>query len=231
MKIGAGKIIEIMQTSAGHRQAVIQLDGLLLPAPGQYLQAHRPQDRNQPVGFSLFPGSIDGPDPDANRLTTAPPIPADWQPGDLLKVRGPLGKGFQLPASTGRLALCAFGEFSDHLLPLARMMLDQDGEVALFTDGDFSQLPARVEVNPLSDLADACTWADLMACAAPVEEFAAAREQLERLSPLRCETQLLVYGQYPCAGMAECAVCAFLTRGGQTRLACQDGPVFDWRQI
>jgi hypothetical protein len=148
-----------------------------------------------------------------------------------LKLRGPLGKGFQLPASAGRLALCAFGEFSEHLLPLARMMLDQAGEVALFTDGDFSQLPARVEVNPLSDLADACTWADLMACAARVEEFAATREQLERLSPLRCETQLLVYGQYPCAGMAECGVCAFLTRGGQTRLACQDGPVFDWRQI
>ncbi len=230
MRIGTGKITEIMQ-ARGRRQAVIQLDGLSLPAPGQYLQAHRPQDRDQPVGFSLFAGSTDFSEPDANRLTTAPPIPPNWQPGDLLRLRGPLGKGFQIPANAGRLALCAFGELSDHLLPLARIMLDQDGEVALFTDGDFSQLPARVEVNPLSDLVDACKWADMLACAVPVEEFSTAREQLERLSPLRCEAQVLVYGQYPCAGIAECGVCAFWVRGGHTRLACQDGPVFDWRQI
>lgn len=231
MRIGTGKIIEIMQTNAGHRQAVIRLDGLPLPAPGQYLQAHRPQDHAQPAGVSLFPGGIARPDPDANQFTTASLIPADWQPGDQLQVRGPLGKGFQIPARSGRLALCAFGEVSDHLLPLARIMLDQNGEVALFTGGDFSQLPARVEVNPLADLTDACAWADIMACAVPVEEFSAAREQLERLSPIRCETQLLVYGQYPCAAAAECGVCALWTRSGQTRLACQDGPVFDWRQI
>jgi len=231
MKLGTGKIIEIMQSSRGRRQAVLQLEGITQPAPGQYLQTHRPQDEDKPAGVTLFPGGIASHGLPPDQLTTAPPVPADWQPGDLLQVRGPLGKGFHIPANVRRLALCAFGEVSDHLLPLAGTILAQDGEVALFTDGDFSQLPARIEVNPLADLADACKWADLMACAAPVDQFSAAQEQLERWSPIGCETQLLVYSQYPCAAMAECGVCAFRVRSGQTRLACQDGPVFDWREI
>ena len=231
MKLGTGKILEIQQFGEHRRQAVIQLEDMPMPAPGQYLQVHRSQDRDQPVGLTVFPGGLELPSQFYNRIVSSPPIPNAWQPGDTIQVRGPLGKGFQIPPGAKRLALCAFAGVSDHLLPLAGLMLAEDGEVALFTDGDFSRLPARIEVNPLADLADACKWADLLACAAPVEQFSQAQERLEQLSPIRCETQVLAYGQYPCAAMAECGVCAIRMRSGNFQLACQDGPVFVWREI
>jgi len=230
MRLGTGKIIEIQQSADGRRQAVLQLEGIGRPDPGQYLQAHRLQDSGEAAGFTLFPGGIPVSAPEAHQFTTASSIPGSWQPGDVLSLRGPLGRGFQLPEGLRRLALCAFGPLSDHLLPLAGSVLAQDGEVALFTDGDFSPLPARIEVNRLSDLPDACKWADLMACSVPLEGFSAAAERLDQLAPAACPTQILTYAQFPCAAMAACGVCALYVKTGQSRLACQDGPVFDWRR-
>jgi NAD(P)H-flavin reductase len=231
MKLGTGKILEIRQVSKDSRQAVISLTGTAPPAAGQYLQVHRPIDRHQPVGVTIFPGDLDDNRRHSNQFLTAPGIPNSWQPGDLLDIRGPLGKGFSLPAQTNRLALCAFGDSTDHLLPLAIEVLASGGEVAMFTEGDFSHLPARIEINQLDDLPDAFRWADLTACAVPLEEIHSGLEHLHSHSPLTCPTQVLIYGQFPCNAIAECGICAYRTKKGQTVTVCQDGPVFDWQQI
>ena len=175
MRLGIGKIIEIQQRSEFSRQALIQLNEIPRPSAGQYFAAHRLKDQERPVGVTLFPGGYNRNAMPLDQLTTAPGIPERWQPGDTLRLRGPLGKGFNLPPDVFRLALCAFGEHSDHLLPLANEVLSSKGEVALFTDGDFSNLPARIEVNQLEDLGDACQ--------------------------------------------------------GTIKLPCQDGAVFDWKQL
>ena len=231
MKHGTGKILEIRQISRNLRQAVIGLNRITPPAAGQYLQAHRPIDRDQPVGVTIFPGGLHESQQYPDQFLTAPGIPNNWQPGDQLDIRGPLGKGFSLPAQTNRLALCSFGESTDHLLPLANEVLAHGGEVALFTEGDFSHLPASIEVNRLEDLPDAFRWADLAACAIPLEEIHSGLEHLYHNSPLACPTQVLIYGHFPCNALAECGICAFRTKKGQTVSVCQDGPVFGWQQI
>jgi NAD(P)H-flavin reductase len=41
---------------------------------------------------------------------------------------------------------------------------------------------------------------------------------------------VLLRTQMPCGALAECGVCAVRTRGGW-KMACKDGPVFDWREL
>jgi hypothetical protein len=231
MKIGTGTIIEILQRTKNSYQALIRLEGLQQPTAGQYLSAHRTKDRDKPVGFTIFPGGIQTGFLPEDHLLTSVGIPPEWQPGDRLNLRGPLGQGFNIPQETTRLALCSIGDSSDHLLPLAAEVLSRRGEVALFTDGDFSSLPTRIEVNKLEDLKEACRWADMLACAIPVDFVEDSLDHLSNLSPIRCPTQVLIAGQFPCSGLAECSICAIRPPRGKIKLPCQDGPVFDWNQL
>ena len=230
-RIGSGKIIEIQQRSPEFRQAIIQCQGIKLPEAGQYMNAHRPADSHKPAGVTLFPSGLGPQSFPGDQILTAPGIPEEWRPGDELKLRGPLGRGFHLPSGTGRIALGTFGTHSEHLLPLAEEILSQSGEVALFTDGDFSNLPTRIEVNKLDDLGSACRWADLLACAIPVEMAEDSLAVINKLGPIRCPTQVLIYGQFTCGGIAACAICAIRTPRNKIVMPCQDGPVFDWQKL
>jgi hypothetical protein len=230
METGTGRILSIRQTERGARQAEIVLEGTSVPAPGRYLQVHNLADADRPTALTLFAGGYPAEEPVNDRFMTAPPIPARWQPGDRLKVFGPLGRGFHLPEGTSRLTLASFGENSEHLLPLAGQILAQGGEVALCTDDPYPPLPAGIEINPLAGLAEAVHWADLTACSVPVERFSAFADQTGELATRSAVWQVLVYGEFPCAAMAACGVCAFRIGSRSYRLACQDGPVFDWPQ-
>jgi dihydroorotate dehydrogenase electron transfer subunit len=44
------------------------------------------------------------------------------------------------------------------------------------------------------------------------------------------EAQILIHTPVPCGGVAECGVCAVTSKSGW-KLACRDGPVFDWREL
>ena len=231
MKLGTGKVLEIRQSGSRLHQAVIQLDGITPPGPGQYLQAHRPLDQHQPTGETLFVGGFPTNALPPDQILTASCIPTNWQPGDVIQVRGPLGRGFSIPEGTSRLALCAFGDCSDHLLPLAATVLATGGEVALITSGDFSHLPASIEISSLGDLPDLLRWADAAACTIPINDTDHFIDHLSSLSPLPCPTQVMIYGHFPCNSMAECGICAFKTKKGRSLTVCQDGPVFDWQEI
>jgi len=46
----------------------------------------------------------------------------------------------------------------------------------------------------------------------------------------RWGAQVLVRTPVPCGGIAECGVCA-VTLKSEWKLACKDGPVFDWGEL
>jgi len=52
---------------------------------------------------------------------------------------------------------------------------------------------------------------------------------LNQMSAYR-EAQVLIRTPVPCGGVAECGVCA-VTVKSNWKMACKDGPVFDWRDI
>lgn len=219
----SGRVVEV-RTEAGETAATIACPARAVPAPGQYLQAEANGDV---LGSALFyrgewPGGFQA----------APPLPSGWEPGIPLSLRGPLGHGFRLPEGPHRLALVAGGESLARLLPLAEAALRREAAVTLFSDVSWPDLPAALEAYPLGALPEALPWADFLALDLRLEEINSLGERLG-LSPGSqppCPGQVLVYTSMPCAGLAECGVCAVQTRRGW-KLACVDGPVFDLKAI
>jgi NAD(P)H-flavin reductase len=231
VKVHTGTVIRIELGQDGGRRAEIACPQELIPAPGQYIQSHKRGDETTTVPLSLFLSRWRG--DNTSTFTAAPPIPLDWQPGDALILRAPLGNGFNIPLKAKRIGLVALSDTTARLLPLAEMSIYKRLEVALFTDAPLPRLSSQIEANPLHALPDAISWSDYLAFdGAPVEyENIAKTMGLSPTSPLPCPAQALVYLPMPCGGLGECGVCAVPGKGRKHKLACMDGPVFEWGEV
>lgn len=193
-----------------------------IPAPGQYLLAHEPAS-DSPLAAPVFC---------AARLTdgflAAAPLPSAWTPGTTLSARGPLGRGFHLPANARRVLLAAHAGISPSmLLSLLTPAFAQGASVALTCDSPPEDLPAQLEIQPSSALADLCGWADYLALAVSRESLPGLVENSGAGNPLRAvrEAQIFVAAPMPCGGVGQCGVCSVVSSRG-FKLACEDGPVF-----
>jgi hypothetical protein len=240
MRTYSGRVAELQLDPAGQTAARIACPPGAVPAPGQYLLA---TDETSLLGIPLFNAG-----PALNGFLAAPPLPASWAPGTPLALRGPLGRGFRLPAGLRRLALIAAshgivghevagngvaGYGIARLLPLAIQALEGNAAVTLFAAGPLPDLPLSVEAYPLEAAAEAARWADFLAVEIPLEELPGLGTLLglgpgERPS---IPGQALIVAAMPCAGLADCGVCAVLTGGRSWKMACKDGPVFDLKDL
>lgn len=222
MQTSPGLIQEIILSPDGQQSAWIACSPTSLPGPGQYLSAWAQDDPLAPLATTLFAAELL-----EDRFLALPPLPAFWQPGTRLALRGPLGRGFNLPESAPRVALAALGESCERLIPLARQALQRGSAVALFTDAWLPALPAALEANPLSNLPEAAPWADYLA----LDFNSATLPQLRKMLGLQpgdrlaCPAQALYFVDMPCAGLAACGVCWAPARRGLLH-TCNDGPVF-----
>lgn len=222
MHTGKGQVVELILED-GCRYARVSCAENLIPAAGQYLLASDTSDSPLPVPVFYTDSASQG-------FTT---IASDaWKPGDLLYLRGPLGRGFTLPITVRKIGLVAFDDSPARLRGLIRPALRQDASVVLVCNSAADGLPDDVEVQPLSALEEIVKWADYLAVDVSRENLLELRERLgewNRVSALS-EAQILIRTPMPCGGVAECGVCAVTTKSNW-RLACKDGPVFDWREI
>lgn len=222
MQTNTGHVQEIVLESDGLQAAWISCPPTSLPSPGQYLSAWSPEEPLAPLATTLFAGEIL-----ADRFLALPPLPASWQPGTILALRGPLGHGFNPPVTSRRIALAALGQSCRRLIPLALQMLDRGSAVALFTDAWLPSLPAALEANPLNHLPEAITWADYLAVEVNSTTLPQLRERLG-LHPtdhLIVPAQALYLVDMPCAGLSACGACWTPARRGLLH-ACSEGPVF-----
>jgi hypothetical protein len=230
MRTYSGRVAELQLDLAGRIAARISCPPGAVPAPGQYLLA---TDETSLLGIPLFKAG-----PAANGFLAAPPLPASWAPGTPLALRGPLGRGFRLPAGLRRLALVVAGDGTSgsgvaRLLPLAIQALEENAAVTLFAAAPLPDLPLSVEAYPLEAAGEAMRWADFLAVEIPLEELPGLGTLLglgpgERPS---IPGQALIVAAMPCAGLADCGVCAVLTGGRSWKMACKDGPVFDLKDL
>jgi len=221
-----GQVVEI-RLDGSERAAWIACQPAAIPQPGQYVSAWSPQDQEAALSSALFAGEIG-----VQGFLAVPPIPHSWEPGTPLGLRGPLGYGFQMPASAKRLALVGLGDRLSRLLPLGLRAIEGEMAVALFTDCSLPILPAAMEANPVSALPEAWQWADFMAIDLPIELLDRLR-RIMMLPPgghLPCPAQVLVVSPMPCAGLAECGACG-VPAHRSWKLICQDGPVFDLKTL
>lgn len=200
-----------------------------IPAPGRYVLAWALDDLDAPLATPLFAAEAA-----ETGFLAAPPLPAHWQPGAQLLLKGPLGRGFNLPSGARRLALAALGETESRLLPLLHQALEHEAAIALFSDLPLRRLPAAVEIHPLDELPEALQWADFLALDVPLPALPGLRQRLglaNELDHLPCSAQALILAPMPCGGLGACGACSLPGRGKRWKLACQDGPVFDWGEI
>ncbi len=221
---GEGRISELVWLDGSPAAHVLCASGLI-PGPGQYVLAHA-DGSDAPLATILFASSSlpDG-------FVIAPPIPSTWAPSTRLHMRGPLGHGFSLPPSARRIALVSFKCSPRNLFSLLDMAFRQGAAVSLVASDIPDDLPLQVEAQPLRALHDICGWADYMAFDVPREALAELKEffRTER-TVMKAEAQVLVRAPMPCGALAACGVCS-VDAGGTSLLACEDGPVFDFRQL
>lgn len=224
MHTGNGQILELILKD-GSRYVRVVCPPNLIPAPGQYLLAS--DDSGSPLPVPLFYT-----DSAPQGFVAAAEGTAQWIPGMTLYLRGPLGRGFLLPLSARKVGLVAFDDSPERLRGLIQPALKQEAAVVLVSGSAPGDLPDDVEVHPLSALEDILEWADYAAFDVPRENLHPLRERLEKRNQLGIGmgAQVLIRTAIPCGGIAECGVCA-VTLKSEWKLACKDGPVFDWKDL
>jgi hypothetical protein len=198
----------------------------LIPAPGQYLLAHDGGSDSPLAAPVYFYDSA----PQGFRF--ALPQASTWTVGRQLSLRGPLGQGFHLPASARKMALIAMDQAPIHLHGLIPLALKKEMEVVLLCNMPVREMPEDVEVQPLQAFEEICKWADVIAIDVARENLNQLLEMTSKLNHAAAvrEAQVLVRTQMPCAGLAECGVCAVGDRR-DWKMACKDGPVFILKDI
>jgi dihydroorotate dehydrogenase electron transfer subunit len=227
MQMVTGRVSEIQTNSRGEDSAWIDCPPSAIPAPGQYTLAYDAHDPQAVLGTALFPAGYSD-----QGFFAAPPLPAAWNPGTRLELRGPLGHGFQLPAKLRRLACAPLDQEAGRLLPLIQTALSSGSDVVMFADMPLPRLPSALEVQPLAALSESLAWPELLALDLPASLVSHLRSFLgwDRSAFLPCPVQALIVGSMPCFGLAECGACAVPTRRSW-KLACKEGPVFDLREL
>lgn len=212
----------ILERFLEERLAAGRIASTLIPAPGQYLLAHDPAS-DDPLPVPLFPAGLA-----PEGFLVAPPLPRAWAPGLTLSLRGPLGHGFRLPASSRRVALAALDGSPASVLALLAPALAQESSVVLVSDSPPDDLPSDVEIQPLKSLAEVCGWADYLAISVGRGNWPEWKPTLARVKQAGGprEAEGLILAPMPCGGLAECGACA-LSVGPESKMICKEGPVFD----
>ncbi len=232
MSTGKGKLLELILQD-GCRYVRVACPPGLVPSPGQYLLAGDGSDAPLPVPLFHTDSAPQG-------FIATGPVSGSWHPGLELYLRGPLGRGFALPVSARRVGLLAFDDSPARLRGLIQPALKQNAAVVLICNSAPENLPDDVEVQPLSALQEIVEWADYLALDLARENLNQLREQLGKLNQLaaakarvelsRNETQALIRTPVPCGGIADCGICAVNLKS-DWKLACKDGPVFNWNEV
>src|SRR5512138_1733260 len=156
MQTGKGQVLELLLED-GCRHIRVACPPGLIPSPGQYLLAGDGSDASLPVPLFHTDSASQG-------FIAMASVPDWWHPGLELSLRGPLGRGFALPASARRVGLIAFEDSPSRLRGLIQPALKQDAAVVLVCNFAPANLPDDVEVHPMSALQEIADWADYLAC-------------------------------------------------------------------
>ena len=217
MRVWQGVVREVCLGPFG-RGAWIYAPPGAIPAPGQYVMGWAPEDTHSPTAEALFPaGYKDG------AFLVAAPVPQTWEPGTKIILRGPIGKGYQLPGWVTHLVVAALGQTVERLLPILSEAIEHGCSVVVCTDCTLPNLPAEVEYYPECGLVEILPWANFLMMDLPRSQLSLFRSMFAKMS--LPDGQVLLSTIMPCGGLGECGVCA--VQGNRSvKFICKNGPVF-----
>ena len=138
------------------------------------------------------------------------PVIEGWKPGDVLALRGPLGRGFSLPSSARKVGLIAFDGPPSRLKGLIPPALRQNASIVLLCDSSTDHLPDVVEVQPVSAMQEILQWADYIALDVDRTNLRMLKEKLREAGPRAAMPARRCWSALPCraAGwrIAACAL-------------------------
>jgi len=176
----------------------------------------------------------------------------DWlwrrQPGDLVRLFGPLGRGYAVKPQSQNLLLVAGGVGIAALVALADEAIAEGRAVTLLQGAGTADklfpsasLPTEVEVVSATEdgsaghrglvtelLSQYLPWADQVFACGPNAMYE-AMAAIIRQEGSRKSVQVLLEEHMAC-GMGVCYCCGVFTRRG-VRLVCKDGPRFELREL
>ena len=200
----------------------------LAPLPGQYFSVSRlsaDDFLSHPLYYYQY---------SAKRLELAGMFPPEWAPGESMFLRGPLGRGFHLPITARRVGLVSSAGDLACLYPLVGLALKQRAAVVCCGPSFSTRLPVEVEFLSLESAEELPVWADYLAVEISLAELQALPQLLKisgsKFDSIPAKIEVLVQTLMPCSGLADCGICAVSMRMGW-KLACKDGPVFDFYDL
>jgi len=217
--------------------------------PGQFVMVHCSAEGTDPLFARAL--SYHRVDPQSGRFALLFNVVgrgtswlASRQPGDRVRVYGPLGRGLRLPRERGNLLLVGGGVGIAPLVDVAERAVRAGHEVtAMMGARTAAQLlppdawPRQVEYITVTEDASAGLpgrvtdhlptyqpWASKIYACGPNPMFASLAEALRR-NGRRQRPEILMEERMPC-GWGMCYGCAIFTKHG-VRLCCKDGPRFN----
>ncbi len=218
--------------------------------PGQFVMLRCP-DSTLPRPFSVH--KVDGENIGILYTVWEEGTGTNWmshrQTGDTIDLFGPMGNGFGLDQSTGKLLLIAGGIGVAPLCFLAGEALKQGKYVRLLAGAaSASQLcsneiiPAGVEYFASTEdgkrgqpgfvtglIPGHASWADQVFICGPMPMYRALIDQLSKLGLKDKPVQVSLEMRMGC-GVGVCYSCTINTKQGLKQV-CKDGPVFDLQDI
>ncbi len=225
-------LIQCISKRFGFNTITLNIDQLLEFQPGQYLSATVDDDLVNQLPSILFIESIR-----ENEISICSPVPQNWNAGQTVTFRGPMGHGFQIPDIARRYALIGLDAHPGRLASLLYYGTANNADMTLV--GEFfsktaitRELPAQVEMAAFDQLDDILHWADFIAIDVPLQKLSVLGNLIhntgQELNGMNA--QVLVHTSMPCAGIADCGICAVKIKNGY-KLGCVDGPVFALKDL
>lgn len=173
----------------------------------------------------------------------------DRPAGESLDCLGPLGNGFTIHPSARNLLMIGGGSGVAPLMALAEQAVDSELSVVLLFGGRSAEmvlpaalLPDAVEYAVATDdgtagrrgmvtelLPDYLGWADAVYACGPKPMFLSILEIVRRTG-VRKPVQVSLEENMAC-GVGACFGCVVETRRGEMKSVCEDGPVFEMRDL
>lgn len=248
MIIAEATVLATEQVYEGGHVIWLQAPGMTRGAkPGQFVMVHCAPEGGEPMFARAFSfHRVDG-----DRFALLYTVVgrgtrwlAERRPGDLVRVYGPLGKGFRLPERPGNLLLVGGGVGVAPLVDLAERAVARGHQVAAMMGArTASQLlpaaawPEEVEYAVVTEdgsagargfvtahLGQYQEWASKIYACGPNAMFQSLADVL-RGNARRQRPEILMEENMPC-GWGMCYGCGVFTRHG-VKLCCKDGPRFN----
>jgi len=186
--------------------------------PGQFLIVYHPEKDDHLIPI-YFISQLDD-------VFFLKPSNANWEIGDQLIVKGPIGTGFSENSPFQNLFCVSFGESKGSLIPVVEKSVRIGKNVAYMLEDINLVLPYSVEIVFPETLEETFLWADRILIEVERDQMEKNQDMLRKIMNSKIPTEILVYCPILCSGVSQCSVCAVKSKKGWVQ-TCQQGTVFN----